>query len=386
MSNRTEVEILTPVKEFLDSKCINSQDSYKTYLSGLVKINDFLSPKYTAESILKPLQQGEEDVYRILGGFLKSQSGQLSIKSIRLNLAIMKSYFGYHDIDIVPLKFKKKITLPKLCREDEAAIDASDVRKILLACNNRRLKSYCLVLASCGCRAVEGLSIRNKDIDFNLSPAKIHLRKEFTKTRVARDIYVSNEATGYLKDWIDWKYRNGRQRNDSDLVFGVGQSENPRELYTEICEAFGKILDLAGFSERKDDSIRHKVTLHSFRRLVKTVISDQVNQDYSEWFLGHTKSSYWTKKEPAKREIYATKCMKYLTFLDYTTLEVTGKNIEAKLQEKDSEMQAIKTKYEQDMKAMREDMNQQFNHIMSMIQENPKLAQVKPEVLTRRAA
>jgi hypothetical protein len=36
--------------------------------------------------------------------------------------------------------------------------------------------------------------------------------------------------------------------------------------------------------------------------------------------------------------------------------------------------QVMKTKYEIDMKAMREEMNQ-FNQIMSMIQQNPKLAQ-----------
>ena len=34
--------------------------------------------------------------------------------------------------------------------------------------------------------------------------------------------------------------------------------------------------------------------------------------------------------------------MKYLTFLDYSTLEITGKNIEAKLEEKDVEIQMLK--------------------------------------------
>jgi integrase/recombinase XerD len=36
----------------------------------------------------------------------------------------------------------------------------------------------------------------------------------------------------------------------------------------------------------------------------------------------------------------------------------------------------MQQKHEQDMKAMREEMNQQFNQIMSMIQQNPKLAQL----------
>ena len=75
---------------------------------------------------------------------------------------------------------------------------------------------------------------------------------------------------------------------------------------------------------------------------MKTVISNQVGQDYSEWFLGHSKSPYWTLKEAGRRDIYATKCMKYLTFLDYTTLETTGKNIESKLLEKEREIQVLK--------------------------------------------
>jgi len=60
--------------------------------------------------------------------------------------------------------------------------------------------------------------------------------------------------------------------------------------------------------------------------------------------------------------------MKYLTFLDYTTLEATGKNIEAKLEEKDDEMQAMKIKYEQDMRAMREEMENRFQQILAKIE------------------
>ena len=89
---------------------------------------------------------------------------------------------------------------------------------------------------------------------------------------------------------------------------------------------------LVGFAERKDNSRRRKVTLNSLRRFVETTVSDSASKDYAEWFLGHRKSPYWTRKEQEKREIYATKCMKYLTFLDYTMLEVRGKNNEANLQ------------------------------------------------------
>lgn len=132
-------------------------------------------------------------------------------------------------------------------------------------------------------------------------------------------------------------------------------------LYDKILREFQKLLTIVGLDERKENvQHRRKITLHSFRRFAKTVISDQVNQDYSEWFLGHSKSPYYTKKEPDRRQIYATRCMKYLTFLDYATLEATGRSIEAKLQEKDREIYSIKEKYEQDLREMREEMEKKL--------------------------
>src|SRR6185437_11049846 len=91
----------------------------------------------------------------------------------------IKSYFAYYDIDIIPSRFKRKVKMPKLLKEREEPIDAADIRKILLSCNNRRLKTYLLVLASGGLRAVEGCAIRIKDINFEDSPTMIHIRAEY---------------------------------------------------------------------------------------------------------------------------------------------------------------------------------------------------------------
>lgn len=251
----------------------------------------------------------------------------------------LRSYLTYYDIDVVPSKFKRKVKIPRPYQEDEEALDIRDIRNILLVCSNRRLKAYILVLASGGggFRAVEALAIRFKDIDFSSSPTRIHVRKEYSKTTVSRDVYISDEATKFLKDWINWKYKDKdydwtKNLKSDGLVFGayrVKSKANPKNIYFKIIHEFEKLLAVAGMDERKEGGLgkRRKITLHSLRRFVKTVISDQVGQDYSEWFLGHSKSPYYTKKEINKREIYATKCMKYLTFLDYTTLEARGKGI-----------------------------------------------------------
>jgi integrase len=226
----------------------------------------------------------------------------------------MRSYFAYHDIDVIPSKFKRKVRMPKLYREDEQPIDAEDIRKILLSCNNRRMKAYLLVLASGGMRATEALAIRVRDCDFSLSPTKIHIRKEYVKTRVARDIYISDEATQYLKRWIDWKYRDKgnewtKNKSPDDLVFSVYNTINepdPSHLYIKVLLEFEKLLGIVGLNERKEEDrkLRRKVTLHSLRRHAKGVISNQTNSDYSEWYLGHSKSPYFSIKESERRSIY----------------------------------------------------------------------------------
>jgi integrase len=392
------VKGLPKVAAFLMSISRNSVSSGKMYLTGLVYFQNFLSnkfPRQSVEDILLPISEQKIDLYKLFDGFVAFLlSFKLSASSIKLYVVALRSYFAYYDIDVVPSKFKRKVKMPKAYREDEEALDVQDIRNVLLSCNNRRLKAYILVLASGGFRAVEALAIRLKDIDFSSSPTKIHVRKEYAKTRVSRDVYISDEATKFLNDWVKWKYRDKGNKwtktpAPDDLVFrayDVTYDSDPRYIYVKIISEFQKLLIIAGLDGRKEDGLgrRRKITLHSLRRFVKTVISDQVGQDYSEWFLGHAKSPYYTKKEIDRREIYATKCMKYLTFLDYTTLEARGKGIEAKLREKDRELHDMKEKYENEIESIREETNQKFNQIMAMIQQNPQLSQIKPEVLASK--
>lgn len=334
-----EIDKLTLMKlpklvTFLNSVERNSTSSKKAYFSGLIHVSNFILRKYSnynCETILQALLKNKINVYEFFEGFisylLETRIG-MAPKSISLYVTALRSYFAYYDIDVIPSKFRRKVRMPKIYRADEEPIDGTDVRRLLLSCNNRRLKTLILVLASGGMRVGEALAIRNTDLDLSVSPAKVHVRKEYSKTRVARDVYISEEATYYLKQWLDWKYKNPdreRKFNQEDLVFTVYQSKNPHSLYIKIWHEFDRLLKIADMYEKKEGGMnnRRKITLHSFRRFVKTIISNQVGQDYSEWFLGHSKSPYWTLKETDRREIYASKCMKYLTFLDYTTLEAS---------------------------------------------------------------
>jgi integrase len=315
---------------------------------------------YNIESIIEPLQEGKVNLYELMDSYVsylvsvrQVNNAPLAPTSIALRVYAIRSNLQYYDIDINPSKFRRRVRLPKLAREDEQAIDASDIRKILLACNNRRLKAYLFVLASGGMRALEALAIRNKDLDFTVSPTKVHIRKEYTKTKVGRNIYISDEATAFLKQWLDWKYSPEREFSaesamapamlpPDDLVFSQLGASDPNRSYQKLVVEYHKLLDVVGLGERKDNSRRRKVTLHSLRRFAKSVIAEATNQDFSEFFLGHKKSPYYVRKEQELRELYKTRCMKQLTFLDYTSIEVTTKEVETRLREKDMEIERLR--------------------------------------------
>ncbi len=389
MSQRQELKDLSNVGVFLEAIGKNSRKTRNNYENALVHLERYVSetyPQQSINSILPSILDNKIDIYKLMDDFVtyetRKEKGKITPQSLRTYLIGIRSYFAYFDIDIIPSKFKRKVKVPRVGREDEEPIDARDIRRILLSCNNRRLKAYLLILASGGMRAVEGLAIRLRDIDFSSTPTRIHIRKEYSKTRVARDIYISDEATTYLKQWLDWKYRekryNTRKSDPSNLIFRVYKVRSePESLYPKILQEFEALLKVVGLDERKEGMKRRKITLHTLRRFTKTVISDQTNQDYSEWFLGHAKSPYYTKKEPEKREIYSTKCMKYLTFLDYTTLEATGKSIEAKISEKDMEIAGLKTKYDTDIALLKEAVSD-----MQQLLKNPeKLVEIsKPSI------
>lgn len=111
---------------------------------------------------------------------------------------------------LTPRRFKLKIKLPKVVRKKRAALSKEDVLEILNVCDNIRLRTYVTILAATGMRAVEALSVHIKDLDFDSNPAKLFVRGEYTKTKVDRTIFLTDELTQQLKSWLDYKHRTRR--------------------------------------------------------------------------------------------------------------------------------------------------------------------------------
>lgn len=173
-----QIDLLTKVNIFLDSIARNSVGSKKAYSSGLILLQNFLNAdeqkqRYqgcNCDTILQPLLENKINVYELLDGFVSyvlASKPEITPRTLSLYLVAIRSYLAFYDIDVIPSKFRRKVKVPKLHKEDEEPIDANDIRKLLLNCNNRRLKSYLLILASGGMRAVEATANRSNGEESN---------------------------------------------------------------------------------------------------------------------------------------------------------------------------------------------------------------------------
>jgi integrase len=378
-----ETTSLEKVQDFLNSKGINSKSTKQVYHLALSHFQTFLSKSeykdYNIETILNPISQNSIDIYSLLSkfvGYLEARhhpvnEGKLSSASFLLYMTAVRSYFEYHDIEISQKKFKRRVTLPKKSYGNREGIDAEDIRKILLACTNTRLKVFLLILASSGLRANEALSLRIRDLDFSISPTRVHIRAETTKTNQANDIYISDEASKELKMFMD----SNDRKSSYDLILSIEKETEPISMYKTLHLHFIRLLEKVGMNTRRDDDQRRQISFHSFRAFVKTTISNQGYGDFSEWMLGHRgsmASRYYRVKELERREIYK-KCMKYLTFLDYATVESVGRDFESKLEEQEK-------RHQEEMKQV----NEKYDQIIDAMSKNPILSKVKADVLKKK--
>ena len=359
------------LSKYIKSISMMSMSSAREYRFRLLGFGNFITMEFriTLDDLIKRIKQGQLDPYDVLSSYIAylRTSNNISALSIKQRVTTAKNFLEYFDVEISPRKFKLKVKLPKVVRKDIQALTKEDIVNILNACSDIRLKTYIMLLAATGMRASEALSIRLADCDVNANPPKLLIRGEYTKTKVSRLVFLTQELVQQLSLWLEYKHRtrricfkgekNGKTRieyktltkNDHDLLFAVNQSNpNIRWLYNQFAISFGKTLDRMGMGDREevDHGRRRRITLHSMRRFVKSTISDLGYGDFSEFMIGHSSSTYYRRTVDEKAALFR-KIEPYLTFLDYQQLERRGADISAQLQEKDEQIQTLVKKQEE---------------------------------------
>ena len=82
----------------------------------------------------------------------------ISTFQLKQCIVTAKNFFGYHNIDINPMKFKLKVKLLCAVRKNKEALSKEDISDILNACSDIRLMTYVMLLAATGMRVTQTLS------------------------------------------------------------------------------------------------------------------------------------------------------------------------------------------------------------------------------------
>jgi integrase len=359
------------LSKYIKSVGMMNASSAREYRFRLHSLVTFAMTEYklTLDDLIKAIKEGLYDPYDVLSNYIAylQANNTISTLTLKLRATTAKNLLEFFDVEISPRKFKLKVKLPKVVRRDIQALTKEDIINILNACSDIRLKTYVMLLAATGMRASEALYTRLIDYDLDANPPRLLLRGEYTKTKVSRYVFLTQELVHQISLWLEYKHRTRRicskdeksgkthieyktlKKNERDLLFSVNMS-NPdvRGLYSQFSVNFGKTLDRMrkGNREEVDHSNRRRITLHSMRRFVKSTISDLGYGDFSEFMIGHNSSTYYRRTVDEKAALFRT-IEPYLTFLDYQQLERLGADISAQLQEKDEQIQTLVKKQEE---------------------------------------
>jgi integrase len=194
------------VYDYVSIMSTMNKSTAKEYASRLNSFRTFILNHYgrhvKVDNLIVKIKEGSEDPYNIMNNYVAFllRSNNIFSLTLKHRVVTVKNFLEYHDVDISPRKFKMKVKLPRVIRKRKEALTKEDVTNILNNCSDIRLKTYVMLLAATGMRAVEALSVRIKDLDLRSNSPSLFVRGEFTKTKSDRTIYLTADHVLHLQE------------------------------------------------------------------------------------------------------------------------------------------------------------------------------------------
>lgn len=301
-----------------------SEKSKESYFNATYLFCKWLGK--TPKEIIAAFKKGDMDVYRVLDyfvGYLSKQGS--SPHTIKDYLTVIKRFLRVYDIEIINERLREKIDLHRAHVITQDRVPTQEKMKAILYSTDIRGKAIITMLASSGMRIGELVSLRIKDVDFSVRPTTIRLRAEITKDRQARICFISDEATNFLKGYLNERINNpeayifqGRHQgiNPEGKRYARGEWENKPMTYWNADIIFTIAVKKAGIHE-KDEHGRDIIHLHCLRKYFFTQMIPTVGREITEALMGHKQfydSAYRRFAEDQMREHYL-KGMKAVTIL-----------------------------------------------------------------------
>jgi integrase/recombinase XerD len=373
----------------------------------------------------KPFKEiTREDILSFLDSFRKIESVDPLHKWIgtynTYRVKLMRFFKWLYSPNIEQMKRPKPSiiqNIPQLKRKEKSIYKPTDLwtpdddSLFLKYCPNARDRCYHAMSRDSAARPHELLKLRIKDVVFKLTPDKKQYAEILVNGKTGTRHIPLIDSIPYIKDWISNQHPQGGNPN-SILLCGFGKSLNRvigerslARIYQDYRNKFfPKILDNPNVLPEDKQKIRELlkkpwnpyIRRHSSLTEKSTILKEHTLRQFAGWSPGsnmHLKYLHYFGNESSENILeaygivtkdrnqlsvlkskqcpncdesnkpdskFCAKCRMVLTYDAYNeTLE--------KQQEKESEVKVLRDKYEQDMKAMHEEMEKRFQQILTRI-------------------
>lgn len=256
--------------------------SYKSILSYLDRKNQ------QEEDWIRSLKETEDSKYHKLAEMVNDVSGIVEPASVKQYYNFWKAYLRFvHGIKIYNEDAKYFVKPPKNIKRIREPLTREIIKELCKDSDDIRRAEY-LTLSSSGMRMTEFL--RTDQDNFDLDNRIISIQGKHTKTQVERITFLSKEAVNSIEK--------------------AGSEFWEKRTYHREATYFWRLRERLSLTDRYEDSIVHKITLHAFRSFFRTQ-AGKINQDFAEQLIGHKgpyvrltdeeMQSYYKRLEPKIR-------------------------------------------------------------------------------------
>jgi integrase len=278
----------------------------------------------------------------------------------------------------------------------------------LLELGTLRDKVMILLMVSGGLRVGSLLNLVLRDIT-PIDKYSLYQIKTYAGTESEYITFCTPECRKYIDQYLEFRKRYGERLNpispllrhhfDTKDIFAAAiakplATETFRSIMVSLLHKSGVRLrqeQLEGEVERQRRGKRTEIMVdHACRKFFDTTLETEgINPVYIEFLLGHDQKLKTRYAKPTPSQLLegnGDKVLGYIHGIDALTINEENRlKIKVKkLADSQDEIMLMRLKHEQEMKSVREEMHKQFDQIMVMIQQNPKLAKIKPEVLVKK--
>jgi integrase len=257
------------------------------------------------------------------------------------------------------------------------------------------LRDKCIVLLMCSAGLRRGAIpyLRIRDLQ-KIDKYKLYKISVYKKEQEQYTTFCTPECAKYIDQYIDWRKRIGEQIKPNSPLFRIEfntatEYDRPKAVSTHVVAfMIHKLLDRTGVRVPAANRPTQRTELmqtHGFRKYFKTTcINSGMNPLYSEYVMGYRSGLTKSYLKPTDTELLEgnDKALGYVTAINDLTINEEHrlhKKID-ELTKKNDEIKTMEIRHAEEIKGIRDQMSQ----ILTMIQHNPQLAQVKPEALLDR--